>query len=85
MILVMLGPPGSGKGTHASFIEAERSLVKLSTGDMLRAAVAAGSELGRKADDIMRRGELVPNAGYWLAEEQPQKLVEILLDFFAEN
>jgi len=61
MILVMLGPPGSGKGTHANFIEAERSLVKLSTGDMLRAAVAAGSELGRKADDIMRRGELVPD------------------------
>jgi len=61
MILVMLGPPGSGKGTHANFIEADRSLVKLSTGDMLRAAVAAGSELGRKADDIMRRGELVPD------------------------
>lgn len=61
MILVMLGPPGSGKGTHANFIEAERSLVKLSTGDMLRAAVAAGSDLGRKADEIMRRGELVPD------------------------
>lgn len=61
MIIVLLGPPGSGKGTHASFLETERSLVKLSTGDMLRAAVAAGSELGRKADDIMRRGELVPD------------------------
>jgi len=61
MILVMLGPPGSGKGTHANFIEAERSLVKLSTGDMLRAAVAAGTELGRKAGGIMERGALVPD------------------------
>ena len=61
MILVLLGPPGAGKGTQANLLETERSLVKLSTGDMLRAAVAAGSELGRKADDIMRRGELVPD------------------------
>jgi adenylate kinase len=61
MIMVLLGPPGAGKGTQASLLETERSLVKLSTGDMLRAAVAAGTELGRKAGDIMERGHLVPD------------------------
>src|SRR5215471_12031730 len=61
MILVLLGPPGAGKGTQANLLETERSLVKLSTGDMLRAAVASGTELGRKAGDIMERGQLVPD------------------------
>ena len=61
MNLVLLGPPGAGKGTQANLLENSRSLVKLSTGDMLRAAVAAGTELGRKAGDIMERGQLVPD------------------------
>jgi adenylate kinase len=61
MILVLLGPPGAGKGTQAALLESERSLAKLSTGDILRAAVAAGTELGRKAGDIMERGQLVPD------------------------
>ncbi len=61
MNLVLLGPPGAGKGTQAILLETERSLVKLSTGDMLRAAVAEGSDLGRRAGDIMERGQLVPD------------------------
>jgi adenylate kinase len=61
MNLVLLGPPGAGKGTQAKLLEDSRSLVKLSTGDMLRAAVAAGTELGRKAGDLMERGQLVPD------------------------
>jgi len=61
MNLVLLGAPGAGKGTQAKLLEDSRSLAKLSTGDMLRAAVAAGTELGRKAGDIMERGQLVPD------------------------
>jgi adenylate kinase len=61
MNLLVLGPQGSGKGTQAKLISADRGIPHVSTGDMFRAAIADGTELGREVEPILTRGDLVPD------------------------
>jgi len=61
MRIMLIGPPGAGKGTQAELIEKNLHIIQLSTGDMLRTAVAAGTEVGKQAKSLMESGSLVPD------------------------
>ena len=70
--MLLLGPPGAGKGTQALRLGAKLGIPQISTGDMLRGAVAAGTDVGRQAQGYMDRGELVPDAVViGVADEDP--------------
>jgi adenylate kinase len=87
--LILLGPPGAGKGTQAERLKVDFALAHISTGDMLRAQVAQGSELGREAQKYMKTGELVPDEvilgmiGQRIGEQDARE--GFLLDGFPRN
>lgn len=89
MRLILLGPPGAGKGTQAARVCETHGLVHLSTGDLLRAAVGAGSELGNEAKSFMDAGNLVPDTLVLALVrerlEQPDAAAGFLLDGFPRN
>ena len=93
--LLFVGPPGAGKGTQAERLAANHGLLHLSTGDLLRAEVKAGSELGKEAEAVMNRGELVSDAlvlaivrsrlqshnSGWLLDGFPRNLAQAALQY----
>ena len=89
MRLILLGPPGAGKGTQAVSICAEQGIPQISTGEMLRSAVAAGSSLGKKVQRVMDAGELVDDET--IVELVKQRIDEpdcrngFLFDGFSKN
>jgi len=88
MNIILIGPPGSGKGTQAKLLEERHNMKQLSSGDMLRAAVSEGTEIGQKAKSYMEAGELVPDElVVEIVTDQIEKLGDtgFILDGFPRN
>ncbi len=88
MNIILIGPPGSGKGTQAKILEERHDMKQLSSGDMLRAAVSEGTEIGQKAKSFMEAGELVPDdLVVEIVTDQIEKLGDkgFILDGFPRN
>ncbi len=88
MNIILIGPPGSGKGTQAKILEERHNMKQLSSGDMLRAAVSEGTEIGQKAKSYMEAGELVPDdLVVEIVTDQIEKLGDkgFILDGFPRN
>jgi adenylate kinase len=88
MNIILIGPPGSGKGTQAKILEERHDMKQLSSGDMLRAAVSEGTEIGKKAKSFMEAGELVPDdLVVEIVTDQIEKLGDkgVILDGFPRN
>src|ERR1044071_1427583 len=89
MRIVLVGPPGAGKGTQAQFVASNLSIPKISTGDIFRANVSGGTELGKLAKSYMDAGDLVPdevtNAMVRDRLAQPDAKAGFLLDGFPRN
>ena len=84
--IIFLGPPGAGKGTQAERLAGELGIKKISTGDILREAVAKGTELGKKARKYMEKGELVPDdIIVGIIEEAIRDDKDFILDGFPRN